>query len=375
MSTDNARLTAFRYVGPNWYAVVMGTAIIPGAGVMLPHQFPGALQVWQVFTVLAFVELLAVVIARCIHWYVHTDQARADLLDPTVAPFYACVSLAFLATGLVCYTVGHTFLPDSLAIGLSATLWTIGTVVGLACAVGLTLLMIIKQDLSIVGQSPAWLLPPTGTMVSAAFALPLLQHQSAGQGKALFVVCLYAMFGLDLIMTLVVLPLVMQRLFVHGPLPIQLTPLLFIAIAPFGQAVNALGNLGDQATNAGLPAPFDTGLQTLSVVAGVPIMGFTLLWAAVCVAMLVRAFGKGLTFSMAWWATPFSWGTIVTGMAVISRHTGIEALSWFTVVCYAGLCALFLYAWPQTLRALLNRNLPAAAPTQLKPVTNAGGPA
>ena len=358
MSADDRRWRAFRHLGPNWYAAIMGTAIIPGAGIALPHQFPGALRVWQVFAVLAFVELVALVVARGIHWYAHSDQARADLLDPTVAPFYACISLAFLATGLICYTVGHTFLPDSLAIGLSTTLWTIGTLVGLVCAVGLTLLMIIKYDLSIIGQSPAWLLPPTGTMVSAAFALPLLQHLDPGQGKALFVTCLYAMFGLDLIMTIVVLPLVLQRLFVHGPLPIQATPLLFIAIAPFGQGVNALGNLGDQATKAGLPAPFDTGLQTLSIVAGVPIMGFTLLWAALCVAMIVWAFGKGLKFSMAWWATPFSWGTIVTGMSVISHHTGIEALGWFTVAMYVGLCVLFLYTWPQTFWGLVKRRLP-----------------
>ena len=132
MSTQHPRLGAFRYLGPNWYAVVMGTAIIPGAGILLPHQFPGSLRVWQATAVLAFLELVVLVISRGIHWAFHTDQARADLLDATVAPFYACVSLAFLAVGLVSYTVGHTFLPDGVAITLSAVLWSIGTVVGLS---------------------------------------------------------------------------------------------------------------------------------------------------------------------------------------------------------------------------------------------------
>lgn len=159
MGTDERRWAAFRYLGPNWYAAIMGTAIIPGAGIALPHQFPGALRVWQVFAVLAFLELLVLVVARGLHWYFHTDQARADLLDPTVAPFYACISLAFLATG---------------------------------------------------------------------------------------------------------------------------------------------------------------------------------------------------------WATPFSWGTIVTGMNVVSHHTGIEALGWFTVAMYVGLCVLFLYTWPQTLWGLIKRRLPAS---------------
>jgi tellurite resistance protein TehA-like permease len=355
-------LQPFRYVGPNWYAVVMGTAIVPGAGIVLPHQFPGSLRVWQATAVLAFLELVVLVTSRGLHWIFHTDQARADLLDATVAPFYACVSLAFLAVGLICYTVGHTFLPNGVAITLSAVLWSIGTVVGLICSVALTVLMITKHDLTVVGQSPAWLLPPTGTMVSAAFAAPLLEHMAAGQGKALLLVSLYAMVGLDLLMTLVVFPLVMQRLFVYGPLPVQATPALLLGIAPFGQAVNALGNLGDQATKSGIPAPYDSGLKALAIVGGVPIMGFTLLWAAVCVVMLAWAFTKGLKFSMAWWSAPFSWGTIVTGMAGIARHTGIKALSWFTVACYVVLCLLVLYAWPQTLWGLITRTLPTTHP-------------
>ncbi|MFI5735865.1 hypothetical protein ACIA49_37480 [Kribbella sp. NPDC051587] len=353
-------MTRFRYVGPNWYAVVMGTAIIPGAGIGLPHQFPGAVHVWQVFAVLAFLSLLLLVVARGIHWFAYADQARAGLLDPAVAPFYACVSLAFLAVGLISWTVGHTFLPDGFAIGLSAVLWTIGTIVGIVCAVGLTLLMIIKHDLAIAAAGPAWLLPPTGTMVSAAFAKPLLEHLDPGQGKALLVIALYGMFGLDLLMTIVVLPLILQRLFVNGPLPLPATPALFIVIAPFGQGVNALGNLGDQSVRSGLPAPYAEGLQALSIVGGVPLMGFTLLWGAICLAMLVWAFRKGLKFSMAWWGIPFSWGTIVTGMTNISKHTEIGALSWFTVACYVVLAVLFCYGWPITLWRLVTGKLPAA---------------
>ncbi|WP_405058507.1 hypothetical protein OG474_38065 [Kribbella sp. NBC_01505] len=358
---SNPRLARFSNFGPNWYAVVMGTAIIPGAGIALPHQFPGAIHVWRVVAVLAFLELLALVVARGIHWFAHTDQARAGLLDPAVAPFYACVSLAFLAVGLISYTVGHTFLPDGLAITLSAVLWTIGTVIGIVCAVGLTVLMIVKHDLKILAAGPAWLLPPTGTMVSAAFAKPLLEHLDPGQGKALLVVTLYAMFGLDLLMTIVVLPLVLHRLFVHGPLPVQATPALFMVIAPFGQGVNALGNLGDQAIHSGLPTPYAEGLQALAVVGGVPLMGFTLLWGAICLVLLGWAFSQGLKFSMAWWGIPFSWGTIVTGLTNLTKHTELHALSWFTVACYVVLAASFLYGWPITAWRLITGKLPAQA--------------
>jgi tellurite resistance protein TehA-like permease len=106
----------------------------------------------------------------------------------------------------------------------------------------------------------------------------------------------------------------------------------------------------------------DAGLQALSIAAGVPIMGFALLWAAISVVMLVWAFRNGLGFSIAWWAMPFSSGTVVTGMSVISRHTGVRALGWLATALYAGLCALFLCAWPRTVWGLARRTLPAATP-------------
>ncbi|RRR67488.1 C4-dicarboxylate ABC transporter, partial [Streptomyces sp. RP5T] len=34
-------VTAVRHLGPNWYACVMGTAIVATAGVALPVHLPG----------------------------------------------------------------------------------------------------------------------------------------------------------------------------------------------------------------------------------------------------------------------------------------------------------------------------------------------
>ncbi len=93
------RLPALRHLGPNWYATVMGTAVVANAGAALPLAVPGlraaCVLVWGLSAVLLGVLLAA----RAGHWAYHRDQAKAHLLDPAVAPFYGCLSMALLAVG------------------------------------------------------------------------------------------------------------------------------------------------------------------------------------------------------------------------------------------------------------------------------------
>lgn len=80
---------------------------------------------------------------------------------------------------------------------------------------------------------------------------------------------------------------------------------------------------------------------------------------AACLWMLLRGFMRGLTFSMASWATPIAWGTVVTAVGGITRHTGLVALRRFQIGSYVVLVALVVYARPRTLWALIKRKLPA----------------
>lgn len=356
------RFPTFRQIGPNWYSAVMGMSIIPSAGIALPHQFPGALYLWQALwflTVAAFVVLLA---ARLMHVVYHKDAFVAHFSDPAFAPFYACVSIAFLAVGLITFTVGRSVIGDQAALIIDIVLFSIGTAIGLIVAVGVMILMIVRHDLQLVGTSPVWLLPAMGPMVSAAFAGPILMHMDAGEGRQLLTLILYAMIGLDFIATLVVFPMVLQRLFLHGPLPTQLTPALFLGLAPFGQAVNAVNNLADTIPGSGLPDLYTGGFQAAAILFGVPVMGFTLLWLVACLIMLTRAARQGLRFSMVWWSFGFPLGTVVTGMEGITRHTGLQSLGWFTVAIYLLLCLLVGMSFIHTLRGLISGRLLAPFP-------------
>ncbi|MER5885797.1 TDT family transporter [Streptomyces sp. NPDC001941] len=353
-----------RHLGPNWYAAVMGTAVIANAGASLPVDLPGLRIVCTAFWALSLAMLLALLTARALHWAHHRDQARAHLLDPAMAPFYGCLSMALLAVGGGTMIVGRDWIGTPAAVAVDSVLFTAGTAVGLAAAVAVPYLMIAHHRIE--HAAPSWLLPVVAPMVSAALGPLLLPHLAAGQPRQTLLLACYAMFGISLLATLVMVPLVFGRLVTGPTLPLALTPTLFLVLGPLGQSTTAADKFADTAGDV-LPA-YGRAFTGFAVLYGVPVMGFALLWLALAGVLVLRARRQGMGFAMTWWAFTFPVGTCVTGAEGLARHTGVTALRWLAVALYVLLAAAWLAAALNTLRGLLSREL-LAAPGAPRPVT------
>ncbi|MFC8237354.1 TDT family transporter [Streptomyces sp. NPDC057284] len=361
------RLPSLRSIGPNWYATVMGTAIVAGAGAALPLHVPGLRAACTVVWALSALLLVAVLAARAGHWSAHRDQARAHLLDPAVAPFYGCLAMALLAVGGSTMVVGRDVIGHRAALAVDVVLYSAGTAIGLAVAVAIPYLMVVRHRPAPGTASPVWLLPVVAPMVSAALGPLLVPELPAGQWREGMLLACYAMFGLSLLATLTMLPLIFARLVHRGPLPLALTPTLFLVLGPLGQSTTAVGQLADVAPGA-IGAPYASALGAFAVLYGVPVMGFALLWLALAGSMVVRALRGGMTFSMTWWGFTFPVGTCVTGAAGLARHTGLTAFTWLAVALYVLLVSAWAVAALRTLRGLVSGAL-LAAPQAPRPVT------
>ncbi|MFB7593492.1 TDT family transporter [Streptomyces sp. NPDC056160] len=354
-----ARVPALRHLGPNWYGSVMGTAAVAAAGAALPVHVPGLRTVCTAVWALALVQLAVLLAARALHWAHHRDQARAHLLDPTAAPFYGCLSMALLAVGGGALSVGRDWIGTPAALALDTVLFTAGTVVGLVGAVAVPYLMAVRHRTEPHQVTPVWLLPVVAPMVSAALGPALVAHLPAGQPRQTLLMGCVAMFGLSLLATLALLPLVLNRLLVVGPLPLALTPTLFLVLGPLGQSTTAVGAFADAAPGV-VPAPYGTGFAVLALLYGVPVMGFAVLWFAFAAAQVVRAGRRGMGFAMTWWSFTFPVGTCVTGASALARRTHLAAYDSLALALYAVLVAAWAAAAVHTARGLVSGALLAA---------------
>ncbi|MFE6052089.1 TDT family transporter [Kitasatospora sp. NPDC056446] len=327
-------------LGPNWYAAVMGTAILGNGAAALPVRLPGLIGFGEVMWALGLAALLVLGSARLVHLTRYREAARAQLLDqPATAVFYGCPPMALLSVGLGTLTLGSRVIGTGPAVALDAVLWGVGTLYALAVAGGIPYLMITRHRVSALEANPTWLLPVVAPLVASACGPALVPHLPAGTPQQAMLYACCGLFGIGLSATLVLLPVVFTGLFHNGLPTLVLTPSLFLVLGPLGQSVTAVHQLGDAARPV-LPA-LAPAMLDLAELYGVAVIGVALLWLAVALTANLRARRAGMPFAMTWWAFTFPIGTCVTGASALARHTGFGGFTGLAV----GLYLLLAVAW------------------------------
>jgi C4-dicarboxylate transporter/malic acid transport protein len=333
----------FRDLGPNRFAAIMGTGIVAVAAATLPFRMPGlhafALAVW----VLAAGCLLALCAAWAVHWIRFPQRARAHANNPVMAPFWGAPAMALMTVGSGTLLVGRDWIGLAAAVDADWVLWGLGTALGLVTACWIPYLMMTRHSIPEDGAFGGWLMPVVPPMVSAAGGALLVPYAAAGQVRLTLVLGCYAMFGISLFASIIIMTLVWSRLVTHKTLPALLVPTVWILLGPLGQSVTATGNLARVAPLA-LRAPYPAGANVLGLLYGVPTWGFAILWLTIAAALTVRAArapGRGLPFGLTWWSFTFPVGTVVTGTISLAERTGSEMLRGASAVLFL----LLLGAW------------------------------
>ncbi|MFJ4185959.1 TDT family transporter [Kitasatospora sp. NPDC089509] len=343
-------------LGPNWYAAVMGTAIVANGAAALPVRVPGLIGFGELMWALGATALVVLAGARLVHLTRHREAARTQLLDnPATAVFYGCPPMALLSVGLGTLLLGSRVIGTGPAVAVDAVLWGVGTLYALTVAAGIPYLMITRHPVSALEANPTWLLPVVAPLVASACGPALVPHLPAGTPQQAMLYGCWALFGVGLLATLVLLPVVFTGLF-HTKLPtLVLTPALFLVLGPLGQSVTAIHQLAD-ASRPVLPSLAPV-LLPLAELYGVAVIGVAMLWLAVALTANLRARRAGMPFAMTWWAFTFPVGTCVTGAAALARHTGFGGFTGLAVGLYLLLCTAWVLAAGGTATGLLRGRL------------------
>jgi C4-dicarboxylate transporter/malic acid transport protein len=353
----------FSNLTPNWYASIMGTGIVAVAAASLPWQprglHVGALMVWAVAAIL----LVALTVATGIYWVRDPGAARRHLLNPVMSHFYGAPPMALLTVGAGTILLGRDVLGLRAAIDIDWVLWFGGTVTGLVAAGAVPFFTFTRHVVRPDGAFGGWLMPVVPPMVSASTGALLVPYAPAGQARLALVLSGYAMFGLSLLASIVIITLIWYRLAVYKTGEATMVPTLWIVLGPLGQSIAAANLLGGVVQGV-LPAPYSTALQAFGVVYGVPVWGFALLWVAIAGAITIRTVREQLPFSLTWWSFTFPVGTLVLGTSELALHTGSDVFHVAAVLFYAGLVAAWVTVAFRTARGSLRGTLfrAAAAP-------------
>ncbi|MFR0359406.1 TDT family transporter [Streptomyces sediminimaris] len=323
-------------LGPTWFAAVMGTGIVANAAATLPRSLPGlrtaATLVWA-----GAGALLLVLAAR----YLRQRAIRSHAADPVLAQFLGAPPMALLTVGAGALSLGKDVIGLEAAVGVDWALWLTGTGLGLVTACAVPYLLVTRHRFAPNAAFGGWLMPVVPPMVSAATGALLVPHARAGQLRLALLLGCYAMFGLGLIATLLVLAMIYGRL-VHHEVPTgAAVPTVWIGLGALGQSVTALGALASVAPTA-LPAPYARGAAVLALLGGIVLWGFAMLWLALATGLTARTIRAGLPFAPTWWSFIFPVGACVTATGTLATRTGSAPLTWTTAFLYTALVLAWL---------------------------------
>jgi len=339
----------FAHLGPNWFASVMGTGIVATAAATLPVQWPGLRGFATAIWVLSALWLITLTGAEVVLWTRHRSAALGHARNPVMVHFYGAPPMALLTVGAGALLLGPSLVGAHAAITIDAVLWSLGTITGLASSMAVPYLMFTRFQAAPDAAFGGWLMSVVPPMVSASTGALLLPHLPTGQLQLTMMLACYAMFGLSLTASLMVITQLWRRLVRHSVGPAAMVPTLWIVLGPLGQSITAASLLGGVAYLV-LPRPYSTAFVAFGVVYGVPVWGFAVLWAALAAALTVRAARQRLPFSLTWWSFTFPVGTCVTAASGLALHTGADAFRWAAVALYVILVAAWVVVSVRTAR-------------------------
>jgi C4-dicarboxylate transporter/malic acid transport protein len=360
--TTSDRHPLLSYLGPNWFASVMGTGIVATAAASLPVHVPGLRVFAQVVWVVATVWLVILILAVGAHWLRHPTMARSHARNPQMAHFYGAAPMALLTVGAGAILLGKDLTGERIAVHLDWVLWSAGTLGGLFTAMSIPYLMFTQYRVEADAAFGGWLMPVVPPMVSAATGALLIPHMTPGVGRQTMLYGCYAMFGLSLVASIIIITMVWSRLAHFGTSGTARVPTLWIVLGPLGQSITAAGLLGTTAALAVDPHLAE-GMGVFAILFGVPVWGFAVLWIALATALTIRTARRGMPFALTWWSLTFPVGTFVTGTTQLAVHTGLPAFRYAAAIAYVGLLATWCLVAVRTFRGGLRGYLFVPPPT------------
>jgi tellurite resistance protein TehA-like permease len=227
-------------------------------------------------------------------------------------------------------------------------------------------LMMTRHEIAPDGAFGGWLMPVVPPMVSAANGALLIPYAAAGQARLTLLLGCYAMFGMALLASVIIITLLWGRLVTHKTLPALMVPTCWIVLGPLGQSVTAAGNLAKVAGLV-LHGPYPAGADVLALLYGVPAWGFAMAWLVIAAALTVRTARQehGLPFGLTWWSFTFPVGTCVTGTTGLAVRTGADLMRVSAAALFLLLLTATLTVAARTVHGSLRGHLflPATAPT------------
>ena len=267
------------------------------------------------FTVAVFFLLTATYLFKFIKL---PQEVKSEFNHPIKLNFFPTFPISFLLLSIAFLEVDKD---------ISKYMWFTGVISLFLVTVKILSIWMEKDKFQIVHMSPAWFIPPVGSMVVPVAGV---EHYALEP--------LWFFFSLGIMFWLILLIIFFNRIIFHNPLPNKLLPTLFILIAPpaigFISYVKLTGEINEFAR----------------------ILYYFALFLTILLFSQFKMFKK-IKFFLSWWAYSFPISAISIASILMYHKTGLIEFKFIGLLLFVFLFGLVLYLLIKTLKSIINKEI------------------
>lgn len=286
---------------PAWFGAVMGTGAIAVVAQLQATTLGYGWLTTVAVVVLWVGSALAVILwPRYFRRLASRHQLRDEVSDPSHGAMLATVPAGLLVLAVAWGSVGPESVPEIVAMWVSGILTAVGTLIALVYS-AFWAASISAREVPLARVNGGWLIPVVMTLLVPVALMPQI-HYSPKFALPLLAVS-FSFLGVGTLLFLAVFSLLVVRLATQEPLPLPMSPSLWIPLAPAGIFGVAVIRLTQSAIDTNL-----VGSDFLYIALAFSLMGigFGLWWAIIALLDLRRANrAGGIPFHMGWWGFVF----------------------------------------------------------------------
>lgn len=331
--------------GPAWYGAVMGTGILA----TLTQTLAPASWAARALLVIGWILLIGLTAGFAVR-SVRCPGTLTASLRVGQLPLWGMVSMGVLSVGAATATVLPPWVPALAgpAVLVDGALWIAGTLLGLATAIGFTVLLARSKAGT---PSTVWGLAVVPPMVSATVGAGLVPHLTPTLQVAMLLVT-FTCFALSLTLGGVIFAVAYHHHWRVAGLAIGASTTAWIPLGVVGQSTAAAQAMAGQAGTL-LPASVAWALQNLANDYGVLMLSLGVPLAGWAVAMTIRGFRHRMPFVPGWWSLTFPIGTLALGSHLLGVGSGMTVFLVGGVVCWLALSGTWTLCAVASGRAVL----------------------
>lgn len=332
-------------MAPGWFAAVMGTAVTSLTLALLSQHFPsmGAMRAAaQFFHWASIVMMVMLGVPALLRIALYPKEVWQTLSHPVKGSFYATFPISLLV-------MAGDWTVHCVAAPAVATLWWTGT----ACTVIVSYLVLFNlftgDKLKLEMVTPAHFIPAVGLVVIPVAGATLASAAQGLMREVYFGVNMLG-FGAGVFMYLGLVAMTILRHYLASPIEGEMTPTLFVHLAPLGVIPLSLLSL--------LHSVGDASAVHYATMVAAGFFGAGLWWFALAASLALRNLLLGrLPFALSWWAFVFPIGAVTVLALRLSSFMKLEILPYLGAGLAAVLVAVWLAAALGTVRGLANGSI------------------